>query len=367
MQKPLVFCLTPVKNEAWILERFLNCASLWADQIIVADQGSTDGSKEIAAKFPKVITIDNPSTVYHEIDRQDLVAHAVPAGGLRYGFHGAQVGRKAAFAEARRTPGPKVLLALDADEFLSANFLTSPEWQSILNAPPGTAISFQWPTIDANVSGLSFFDFKAEMTAGFVDDGSPHQGLTIHSMRVPVPPGCPTLALTQIKLMHYCRMDRNRFESRIRWYQCFEYLSDKKRPIELYRSYHPVFTGPASVFKPVPSDWTQGYEERGIDVSSVNRTGIYPWDENVLGYFGEFGLDKFRRLPIWDVDWAKIHRDLYHQKQIKPYHDPRSLFEKLIHRWLKATQHYFSPWANPTSGGKFVCKCVQKILGLLGW
>ena len=101
MKKPLVFCLTPVKNEAWILERFLSCASLWADKIIIADQGSTDGSKEIAAKFAKVITIDNPSTVLNEFNRQQLL-----------------------LAEARRiSSDPKVLLALDADEFLSSNFL----------------------------------------------------------------------------------------------------------------------------------------------------------------------------------------------------------------------------------------------------
>ncbi|MDR1737564.1 MAG: hypothetical protein LBR66_01915 [Candidatus Symbiothrix sp.] len=27
--KPAIICLTPVKNEAWILDRFLTAASLW--------------------------------------------------------------------------------------------------------------------------------------------------------------------------------------------------------------------------------------------------------------------------------------------------------------------------------------------------
>ena len=35
-----IICLTPVKNEGWILERFLKCTSLWADYIIIADQSS---------------------------------------------------------------------------------------------------------------------------------------------------------------------------------------------------------------------------------------------------------------------------------------------------------------------------------------
>ncbi len=45
--KPVLICLTPIRNEAWILERFLQCASLWADYIIIGDQNSDDGSREI--------------------------------------------------------------------------------------------------------------------------------------------------------------------------------------------------------------------------------------------------------------------------------------------------------------------------------
>ena len=56
---PKLICLPPVLNEAWILERFIKCASLWADHIIIADQGSTDGSVEIAKRYEKVIFIDN--------------------------------------------------------------------------------------------------------------------------------------------------------------------------------------------------------------------------------------------------------------------------------------------------------------------
>jgi glycosyltransferase involved in cell wall biosynthesis len=344
MQKPLVFCLTPVKNEAWILERFLQCAGLWADRIIVADQGSTDGSREIAAKFPKVTIVDNPLPAYNELERQQIL-----------------------LAEARRTPGSKVLLALDADEFLSANFLTSPEWESILNAPPGTVISFQWPQIQADVSGLSFSYFDNEMPIGFVDDGTEHKGNMIHSNRVPVPPGCPILAPTHIKLMHYCLMDRFRFESRIRWYQCVEYLTLKKRPIQLYRFYHPVLSGRASVIRPVPREWVQGYEERGIDISSVTRQGNYYWDKDLLQHFEKFGLEKFRRLAIWDVDWSKVHHDLYPQEPTKSFRDPRSRLDKLIHRWLASTQPDFSPHGTPNIFRRFFNKCVQKALGLMGW
>ena len=52
--RPTIFCLMPVKNEEWIIERSLSSASIWADKIIVSDQGSTDRTVEIARRFPKV-------------------------------------------------------------------------------------------------------------------------------------------------------------------------------------------------------------------------------------------------------------------------------------------------------------------------
>ena len=52
--RPAVICVTPARNEAWILERFLRAAELWADHVIVADQQSTDRTVAIARKFDKV-------------------------------------------------------------------------------------------------------------------------------------------------------------------------------------------------------------------------------------------------------------------------------------------------------------------------
>jgi len=37
-------CITPVRNEAWIIERFLAAARTWATTVVIADQGSSDGT-----------------------------------------------------------------------------------------------------------------------------------------------------------------------------------------------------------------------------------------------------------------------------------------------------------------------------------
>ena len=63
--EPLKVVLTPVRNEAWVLRAFLEATSLWADYIIIADQMSTDGSREIAKEYPKVILIDNNRKEMH--------------------------------------------------------------------------------------------------------------------------------------------------------------------------------------------------------------------------------------------------------------------------------------------------------------
>ena len=344
MQRPLVICLTPVKDEAWILDRFLKCASLWADRIIIADQQSTDSSREIARSFPKVTLVENTSATFNEPERQQML-----------------------LAEARRIPGPKVLLALDADEFLTANFPVSREWETILNAPPGTVISFQWALVHTIVSELCYYMFPTELPVGFVDDGSEHQGKIIHSFRVPTPPSGRSLYPKQIKLMHYCLMDRDRFDSRVRWYQCWEYLKLHKRPIDLYRFYHQALFVSSNMIKQVPREWLLGYEQQGIDMTSVNREGAYRWDKEVLELFKEHGTAKFRKLPIWNTDWSKLHEELYPEKPRAPYLDPRSRLDKLIHRWLRRTQPAFSFHATPGLGRRLYHRLVQRALRFLGW
>src|SRR5437763_8235341 len=119
MSSPQIIVLTPVRDEAWILKRFLECASLWADHIIIADQSSDDSARAVAHTFPKVTVIENPNHEFSEVARQRLLIEA-----------------------ARRLPGPLLLMALDADEIMSANILDSTEWRTALQAQPGTVLCF---------------------------------------------------------------------------------------------------------------------------------------------------------------------------------------------------------------------------------
>lgn len=343
MPTPTVICLTPVKNEAWILERFLECASIWADHIIVADQKSDDGSREIARAFPKVTLVENPSPTFNESGRQKILLEA-----------------------ARRITGPRLLIALDADEFLTANFSTDTEWNTILQAPAGTVFRFQWPIVLSNL--CSYWMFPGEFAFGFMDDSSEHIGKDIHSPRLPTPAHARTVALTNIKVMHFVATDVERWRSKLRWYQCWQMLNQPERPLtEIYRFNHKDLNIPSDRVKAMPKEWLLGYEQQGIDMSRVVREGIYRWDKEILQLFDEYGPDRFRRVAIWDVNWSELRRKINGNETQAALDDPRSRFDKYVHRWLERTQPFYSHYARRPLYLKVYFRLVHNTLRLFGW
>jgi glycosyltransferase involved in cell wall biosynthesis len=330
-----VVCVTPVRNEAWILPRFLECASAWADHIVIADQGSTDGSREIARRFPKVHLIENSDDDYNEGARQRLLLEA-----------------------ARRIAGRRLIIALDADEALSADVLSSPEWQAALEAEDGTVIRFDWVNL---LPGLQSCWIPPEPLAlGLVDDGSEHHGERIHSTRVPAPDGAPDVVMRDVKALHYQHASPRRMRSKQRWYQCWERVNHpRKRPIQLYRQYHQMDGVPRSWSRPVEPGWLAGYEDRGIDMRAVLDGEAHWYDGEVLDWMAEHGVSAFRRLDIWDVDWLELARLTGRELPPEASRDPRSRFERAVHAWLQRTQR--------TRAGSRHVRLMQRLLVPLGW
>jgi len=331
---PTLICLTPVKNEAWILERFLACASTWADHIIVADQQSTDGSREIARSFDKVTLIDNDTPAYDEQARQRLLidaARAIPVSGQR------------------------VLIALDADEILTANWMSSPEWQSAINSDPGTVLGFRWVNVAPNVSGGWLDDDVKPF--GYVDDGRPHRGQKIHSPRVPVHQDSPWLTLEDVRVLHYQYANWDRMESKQRWYQCWERIHNPdKRPITIYRQYN-FMHADVQQAQPLDDEWLQGYEDRGIDMRGIESQSHYHWDRDVVEMLREHGAGAFEKIAIWDVDWTEKGRAMGLDVNGEVA-DPRDPFTQRVHQWLRKTQAHHS---------NVLVRGAQKLLQLRGW
>ncbi len=316
MSAPTVICLTPVKNEAWILERFLRCASLWADVIIVADQQSQDSSRQIAQQFNKVQLIDNRHREYNEREYRRVLLDA-----------------------ARRIPGQRLFVALDADEFLTANFAQSAEWHTMHMAAPGTVFNFEWANV---LPGMTrYWSPDATWPWAYMDDGQPFSGDVIHSRRVPESPTGQTRVIREVKFLHYQYADWPRMESKHRWYQCYERVTHPhKRAAVIYRQYHHMYAVPARDIKPIPDDWLNGYNAQDIDMRAVPPPQNYWWDHEVIQMLLSHGPATFRQIDIWDVDWFAKAQEMGIAATPQQLGDPRSAQDKAILHLLHKTQPY---------------------------
>jgi hypothetical protein len=321
MARPAIILLVPVRNEAWILRTFLASASLWADHIVIADQSSDDGSRELAAAFPKVVVIDNPSADYSEVARQRLLIQ-----------------------EARRFPAPRVLVALDADEILSANVLDSAEWTTALQQPPGTLLAF--PKVELYGSTERYYlhsveDKNSWIPFGFIDDGTEHEGSILHTCRIPERADSPRFQLNDVVVLHFNRINQSRSDSRDRWYRCFERISFPDKNIQTIHGLYDFFERLRDRFhiRPSKPDWFANYRKSNIDFSFGDMGTVFWWDWDILRMFDKYGTAPFRHLDIWSFDWEALRLEGQSQKvpglPSRPIDVPRRVRDRLIRAALR--------------------------------
>ena len=279
--------VTPVRNEAWILERFLSVTSRFADHIIIADQRSTDDSRAICSRYPKVTVIDNPTDEFNERDRQLLLLRHARA----------------------LVPAPRIILALDADEILAANALDTPSWRAMLAARPGSIVCLERVDLYETPDRCMRHDRLTPL--GYVDDGVEHAPRDMHSVRVPIPEYAPRLLLDDIAVLHYSALRPTALAAKLRWYSVIENVRGtcpwvfKRR---LRYAMHVDFTG-AGRLERSPAEWFRRWEDAGIDMRAVTEEQYHWYDFEVLRYFQEHGARKFWLDDIWDFDWeaCRLH------------------------------------------------------------
>ncbi len=213
----------PVKNEDWILEFSLQCASLWVDNIIVADQNSTDTTPMICNKFDKVICVKN------ELSNLDQ-SHA----------------RQILLNKARELFGTdNIIIALDADEILSANVLNNINFDSqVCNLLPGESMILQWIMLSKDIhshivekNSIWSANFKHFI---FRDDGKLNfSNKKTSEPRMPEDYMRKSVKNNEIKVLHFHFLDFERMLSKQRRYRIFDFLeqSTLKKAIKINRMY----------------------------------------------------------------------------------------------------------------------------------
>lgn len=308
-KKPLLIVLTPVRNEAWVLKAFLKATSLWADHIIIADQMSTDGSRELYKQFPKVMVIDNPQKEMHQAATRRLL-----------------------FDAAKMIEGDKILFALDADEFLSGNFPKTEGWRTIMNSEPGDVFEFRWMNLTSDATKYSAWQpyywavhFNEDLLNGEYPDNF------IHEWRLPWPNHVNhEYVIDDISFIHFARVNIKRQQNKRRFYQVSQSAPlINYSGVTFYRSYH-------SIEDDILFDVTDGvyayYMANNINLlklMDLNDEGNH-YSSSVMRIISEKGIAFFRKLDIWDDEFLSKNN----------LRDPRKPMDKIMHKYLRLTYPY---------------------------
>ncbi len=275
-----VIVLAPVKNEDWILDIFLSVTSLFADHILIADQGSTDRTKEIACKYSKVIYIHNDKSDYDEDYRQQLLIN-----------------------KAREIcSGKRLLIAIDADEIITSDSINSIEWETICSQLPGTQVYFKKPDV---LPGLNeVYDYCDYFLLGFVDDGRKHEGTKFHSPRVP----SSTLRYNSnsIKFMHLALAREKEYNARQRLYMILENINNSDSLRLRYRKYSRFIQNSLrqDIIGSLPSEWRT--YSNGTVLENFKTSENNSFNKQILENFRLYGSRKFWFEDIWYVNYTLI-------------------------------------------------------------
>lgn len=318
MEKPKIIVVTPVRNEAWVLDAFLTCTSSWADYIIIADQHSDDGTREIAAKYEKVILIDNPTQEWYEY-----------------------LCRTKLLEEAAKIPGDKIIFGLDADEFLSEGFEKTDSWKKIIGSKGNEIFCFNWLNLFDNYTTVEYTNMHFEWAAhfdssiDFVEEYKQREKHAVHCMRVPCLKGDQIryIHVDDFWVVHLAKLNHEKMRQKYDFYQVtwVDKNKEKANPISMYRNYNKYYPDNISLLDTPVRLCRKGEEKDYSYLVSSSDYGKHYVDE-MVAVFEREGTDKFAKLCIWDNPYL----------QAAGINPKLPLKYRLLHRYLKKTQSYSS-------------------------
>jgi len=329
-----IIAILPVRNEAWIIRHTLTILEQICDVILVADGHSIDGTIEICQSFSKVQLI-----LDKEKDTNSLKS-------LNR--------RKILMDHARDYEGYNYILAIDADELLTA-MVMSPDWENILDSmKPGDARHFRWYWI-----WKSPFHFREDqsvwsnrwMYCFFRDDRrDSYSDGNWHESRIPRAYIERSIEVPALGLLHYAQVGKNRMLSRQAHNRVNELCHKNLSPIAINKRYIINRDERKICLKKVPEKWIFPWKKIGLDFESLPDPELNYFDIEILQFFKQFGTPHFANLDIWDINW-EYKRQLALDYEVEgipeaTIHDPRNWEQRLYHSYLH--RHIKNPlWREP--------------------
>lgn len=333
--KPQIIVLTPVRNEAWVLRAFLAATSLWADYIIIADQMSTDGSRDIYREFGdeairrkaqgehccELILIDNNRKEMHMAATRKLLFDAAQNLIKRSGLPNENF----------------ILFAMDADEFLTGNFMETKIWQQMMGSNPDDVFCFRWKNVCRDQKSFKYYGPYMPWVEHASDDlwEGTYPDNVIHEWRLPWSPNTAKdreFRSDEISFIHVGGLPEKKIFHKNIFYQVSTIAKvEHVNIVRHWRQYHTI-SNHLEVVHPLTELDFKIYKENGIDILgllNLKDEAIHLKNET-LGYFDRFGLKKFGVLDIWTPMVCEEYG----------VQDPRNIGQKLVHWYCRTTNKY---------------------------
>ncbi|MCC5833744.1 MAG: glycosyltransferase family 2 protein [Opitutales bacterium] len=278
-----VIAITPVKNEAWILNEFIEITLKFADYLLIADQQSTDGSLDIARNKDRVYVVENISSLFDNHARSSLLIR-----------------------EARRLFGREtILIAIDADELFIPSPASFKEWDLIKFMDPGTTLVFDKPTFYG--CHTRWIQYGSVFPLGYIDDGTTFHGSLFHSRRIPNKQDGKVYQCRNIAFAHLDSLALSAMLSKRRLYSIREKDAGNVKLSTRWKRNSPRFTRELEkLVTPVSPNVLQSFKKAGIDIQSVQRPQPYWWDIESLRRFKINGTYNYCWDDVWDHQWEEL-------------------------------------------------------------
>jgi glycosyltransferase involved in cell wall biosynthesis len=327
-----IIALTHVKNDAWCVGKAIDHLRVWADEVIVADERSSDGSSEIYQRFKGCLNV-------HLVENRP-----------KFNFNTPDL-RNYMLSLAREFDGNNLIFEIHADEIMSAEILRSDVKQRMLESVrPRSAIMMPWTTLwrhplayraDKSIWSRTWSWF------GYWDDRSAmFEGAYFHGSRVPEKYLANRLDIDFLQVLHYQFVN-------------IGYERSKQALYHIYERNH----FPDENIEYINKKYAIAFDERNLSVARLDPRHVAPWikmgipldeefpehvfnwrDVEVLRNFNRHGIDRYRELNIWYIDWEAKRKEAlklgYDELPSQPVVDSRGLSTRLAHHWLMRTQWY---------------------------
>lgn len=274
-----------LKNEDWIIDTTFPILEKISDEIIVANNNSSDKSIELLRNY-NVEIINNDSTTHSNKVRWKLLD------------------------EARERHGSNnLIMCIDADEFVPPGLFLKNK-KNLEAESPGTVFASPWVQVWRNVTQYrndkSVWNPKVNLKPFmFLDNANIDYKRTLvlndHTARVPE---VNTLSVkkTNFPLIHLQFANWERSQIKQLWYQCVE-LTNGFHPNEINNKYKVASDEKNIKYKKLKKKWVKDvFLDPKIEKSKI--LDIW-YVEEINKMINDFGIEKFRLLDIWKNDFVE--------------------------------------------------------------